>query len=60
MLLKSRVLETVQSLEDHFTMDELFERISFIENVETGLKDIEDGNTIDEVELVKEVKEWFK
>ena len=37
MLLKSRVLETIETFENEFSMDELFERMSFIESVQEGL-----------------------
>jgi predicted transcriptional regulator len=61
MLLKDRVLLTIkEQLPDEFTMDALFERMSFIENIEQGLKDSEEGRTITETELDKEMTEWFK
>lgn len=61
MLIKDRVLTTIQEqLPNEFTMDDLFERMSFIESVEQGLKDSEDGKVVTEEELDKEMSEWFK
>ncbi len=60
MLLKRKVIETVETLNEEFTIDELFEHISFIENVEEGLKDIKEGRTLTESELEKEVQKWYK
>jgi hypothetical protein len=44
-------------LPDEFSMDELFERMSFIEHVQKGLKDSEEGRTISEEDLDKEIAE---
>ncbi len=61
MLLKEQVIETIQDqLPNEFSMDELFERMSFIEHVQKGLKDSEEGRTIAEEDLDKEIAEWFK
>lgn len=61
MLVKDIVLSTIsEQLPNEFTMDTLFERMSFIESVEQGLKDSKEGNTITEEELDKEMQEWFK
>jgi hypothetical protein len=60
MLLKEKVLETVASLQTEFTIDELFERLSFIENVQTGLEDIKNGDMLSEIQLENEIKKWRK
>lgn len=47
MLLKEQVIETIQDqLPNEFSMDELFERMSFIEHVQKGLKDSEEGRVV--------------
>lgn len=60
MLFKRKVIETIETFNDEFTMDELFEKISFIESVEEGLNDIKLGKTLTEEELEKEVQGWLK
>jgi len=60
MLLKSKVIEMVNTFEDEFSIDELFEKISFIEKVEEGLNDSKAGKTTPQNELNKEMQEWFK
>jgi uncharacterized protein YkvS len=44
---KNTVIETLDSFEDEFEADKLIERLLFIEKVEKGLKDAEEGNLID-------------
>jgi predicted transcriptional regulator len=39
-------------------MDELFERLSFIEHVKAGLKDIEEGRVFSQEELEIEMEKW--
>ena len=58
MLRKEQVIK--EQLPNEFSMDELFERMSFIEHVQKGLKDSEEGRTISEEDLDKEIAKWFK
>ena len=50
---KSKVLETIGSLPDEFTAEELIDRIRFIDQVDKGLQDVEKGKTYS----IKEVRE---
>ncbi len=52
---KNTVIETLNSFEDEFDADKLIERLLFVEKVEKGLKDVEDGKVID----FKDVKQKF-
>ena len=60
MLVKSIVLEAINDLPEKFSMDELFEKMYVIEKIENGLKQSENGQTISEEELDKEIKTWFE
>jgi hypothetical protein len=40
---KEKVLQTLDSLPDDFKTEELIEKLIFIEKVEQGLQDVEDG-----------------
>lgn len=60
MLVKTEVQETLNNLSDEFTMDELFERLSFIEHVKEGLLQSEKGELISEEEFDKLTEKWFK
>ncbi len=58
MLVNEQVHKTIDLLGKEFTMDELFERLNFIENVKEGLLDIESGNVLSEEELEQKMQEW--
>jgi hypothetical protein len=60
MLLKSKVLETVEMLDDEFTLDLLVEKMSFIERVQEGIEESINGETISDEEFEKQVNLWFK
>ncbi|HVS90698.1 MAG TPA: hypothetical protein VHE59_01615 [Mucilaginibacter sp.] len=52
---KHTVIETLDSFEDEFDAEKLIEKLLFIEKVEKGLKDAEEGRVHD----YKEVKQKF-
>ena len=60
MISKAKVQESIANMPENFTIDELVERLIFIEKVEQGLKDSREGNTISEKELDAKMKERFK
>ena len=60
MLSKTTLLDQIKLMPDHFTIDELIERIIFIAKVESGLNDSKNGNKISEQELENQMKKWFK
>ncbi len=58
MLLKEHVNETLKTLPNEFSIDLLFEKLSFIESVETGLLDSKNDQIISDEELDKEIEIW--
>ena len=58
---KHTVLETLDLLEDEFDTERLIEKLLFIEKVEKGLKDIEEGKVIEYEEAKKKFfDKWSK
>ncbi len=58
---KSKVIETLDSLPEDFNTEELIERLIFIDKVEKGLEDLEEGRTIPFEEVKERVKnKWSK
>ncbi len=53
MLSKNRVLEIIKRMPNVFTIDELIERLLFIQNVEKGLEQSKKGEIISTKELKK-------
>lgn len=58
---KSKVIETLDELPSEFSTEELIDRLIFIDKVEQGLKDVEEGNIISLEEVKNRVAEkWQK
>ena len=55
---KDKVIDTVKGLPEEFELDELLKKLIFIEKVDMGLAQVEEGKVIAH-ETVKEiVKQW--
>lgn len=59
MLLKSKVHETIDTLEDSFSIDELVEKLYIIEKIENALEQGHKGDFKSEEDLDKIVEEWY-
>lgn len=43
---KAKVIETLEQLPTEFSTEELIDRLLFIEKVEQGMKDVEEGKVV--------------
>lgn len=57
---KDKVLETVNDLPSEFELEELIERLIFIEKVEKGLQQLDKGETRTHAQVKQIVKTWRK
>lgn len=57
---KESAVAVIQEMPQEFKLDELIEKLIFIEKVETGLKEINEGKKIPFSEVSKIVKEWHR
>ncbi len=56
---KSKVIETLEKLPEEFSTEELIDKLIFIEKVEQGLKDSDEGRVISLDEAKKRMaKKW--
>ena len=60
MLTKSKVLETVASLPEHFSLDELVERLIILEKIQIGRLQAEKGKVLSHEEAKKRLNKWRK
>jgi hypothetical protein len=60
MLSKQKVLKTIAELPDSFSLDELIDRLIFIEKVQKGLDDSIAGNVFSKEEAAKRLEKWLK
>lgn len=43
---KSKVIETLETLPEEFTTEQLLDKLLFIEKVERGMKDVQEGKVM--------------
>ena len=60
MLLKEKVLKTVNGLPAEFSIDDLMERLIVLEKIEIGLKQVKEGKTVTTGEARQKLKKWLK
>ncbi len=60
MLSRTSVIDSVKNLPANFTIDELIERLLFIQSVERGLEDAREGRVHTEAEAKKKLKKWLR
>jgi predicted transcriptional regulator len=60
IMTKEIVATAIKEMPQEFDLDELIERLIFIEKVEEGLKDMEEGRTITHEEMKQKIDGWRK
>ncbi len=58
MLTKNTVRQSIDNLPDSFTIDELIEQLIFVEKVEEGIKQSDEGKTISNDDVKNMVEKW--
>ena len=60
MLTKDTVIKTVSELPDHFSLDELIDRLIFIEKVQKGMEESLADKVYSKEEAAKRLSKWLK
>lgn len=60
MLVKNKVIETVNAFSDNFSIDELIEKLIVLDRIDVGNNQSIKNEIISEEELDKNIEEWFK
>ena len=61
MISKARLKEQIDKFpEDEISIDELIERLLFIEKLEKRIQKSEQGDVMSDKHVEQEMKEWFK
>jgi predicted transcriptional regulator len=55
---REKVIEAVKELPQEFDLEELMEKLIFVEKVEQGLKQLDEGKTVDHAQVKEVVKKW--
>jgi Zn-dependent alcohol dehydrogenase len=60
MLTKDKVTKTVNRLPDSFTIDELIDQLIFIEKVEEGFKQSDEGKVVSNDDVKLMIDKWSR
>lgn len=60
MLTKTKLIETIREFPERFTVDELINKLILIDKIERGNQQSENGETITEEDLDRDMQKWFK
>jgi predicted transcriptional regulator len=60
MITKDKVIESLKSLPDQFSLDELMDKLIFIQKVENGLAQSEKGEVYKQEDAKAMLKKWSK
>ncbi|MEM1337536.1 MAG: hypothetical protein AAGF96_07290 [Bacteroidota bacterium] len=60
MLTKEKLKKQIDQLPDEFSLDELVERLIFIEKVERAEKQSDNNEVLPHEQLDREIEKWFK
>ena len=60
MISKEKLISQIESFPSELSIDELIDKLIFINKLEERIQKSEKGETISEDELKKEMNEWFK
>jgi hypothetical protein len=55
---KEKVLNAVAELPQDVNFDDILDRLYFLYKVETGLKQVSNGETLSHSEVVQSIKKW--
>lgn len=55
---REKVIDTMNDLPQEFELEELLERLVFVEKVESGLAQVENGKTVSHDQVKEIVKKW--
>jgi hypothetical protein len=55
---REKVIDAVMELPLEFELDELMEKLIFVEKMEQGLKQLNEGKTVDHLKVKELIKKW--
>ena len=57
---KKQVVDMINDFPKEFKLDDLVEKLIFMDKVERGMKQVKEGKTITHDKVVKEIRKWPK
>lgn len=60
MLTKDKIKKTIDTLPEHFTIEDIIEELIVMDKIEQGLKDVEEDNVYTTEEAKQKLSKWLK
>lgn len=60
MIFKAELIKQIQKFPEEIAIEDLVERLIFIDKLEKRIAESKDGQNISEEDLKKEMQEWFR
>jgi hypothetical protein len=60
MLTKTNVIKTIIKFPEHFSIDELVDRMILLDKIEKGIQQADNNQVISDEELDKKIEEWLR
>jgi len=60
MLIKTKVIESLASMPEQFTMEEIIDRLQSLDDLENALDAIRKGNLHKHEDVMTEARQWLK
>jgi hypothetical protein len=60
MLTRTNVIKTITKFPEHFTVEELVDKMILLDKIEKGIQQADNNNVVTEDELDKKIEEWLK
>lgn len=57
---REKAIETIKEFPQEFELEELFERLLFVDSVEKGLEQINEGKTVRHEDVKAKIQQWKK
>ena len=60
MLTKSNVIKTITKFPEHFSVDDLVDKMILLDKIDKGLQQADNNQVISDEELDNKIEEWLK
>jgi hypothetical protein len=60
MITKTQLLESLDSMPENLQVDQVIDQLIFLEKIQKGLKDVENGKVNSKTEARRKLKKWLK
>ena len=60
MLTKTNVIKAITGLPDHFSIDDLVDKMILLDKIEKGINQADNGKVISDKDLDKKIDGWLK